>query len=93
MTTPDLSALVPLKWKTWVAGVSAILTVVVPYVLQFVVYLPEPWPTVVGGVIAVLGIFGVYHAPYVKPGAVVVPEVVAQSRPPLAGEYQNPWRV
>lgn len=95
MTTPPfLADLVPLKWKTAVAALSAVLTIAVPYLLQLVVYLPDPWPIVVAGVIAVLGVVGVYHAPYVPEKAVIAPdtaEVTAAAMLPEGG-YQAPWR-
>ena len=103
MTGPDISSVVPLKWKPLVAVVSSILTLVVPYILQFSAHLPSPWPVVIGLVIAGLGALGVYHAPYVPKGHVVVPaETVNPSQPtlsrggvlpaPLPGQYKNPWR-
>lgn len=96
MTVPDLSNLIPLKYKTYVAAISGILTLVVPWILQAATSLPEPWPQVVGLVIFILGLFGVYHAPYVPTGGVVVPQAVAEtvhrSLPPAPGEYKNPWR-
>jgi hypothetical protein len=92
MTTPDLSGVIPLKWKTWVAAISGVLAIAVPYILQLVVYLPDPWPTVVGGVIAILGVFGVYRAPYVPPNASVVPDTQIAAPPPPEGGYRNPWQ-
>jgi hypothetical protein len=97
MTTPNLSNLVPLKWKTWVATVSGVLTLLVPYVLEASNYLDSPWPLVVGAVIAVLGALGVYKAPYVAPGQVLAPNTpavqsAAQKAPPVEGSYTNPWQ-
>lgn len=104
MTTPDLSSLIPLKWKTWAAGIGALLTVVVPYVIEIEAYLPNPWPLVIGVVIAVLGVLGVYHAPYTPTGAVIAPAPATPAEPvtaapvsaPVAvrpsGEYPNPWK-
>lgn len=69
------------KTKTWIAAVGGFLTVAVPIILQVSVNLPEPWPGVVSGAIALLTVLGVYHAPYVKPDAAVVP--AASGPPPI----------
>lgn len=96
MTTPDLSTIVPLKYKTLVAAISAVLTIAVPYILQGAAHLPAPWPVIIGGVFAALGVLGVWHAPYVPAGHAIVPQAVAEtvhrSLPPAPGEYANPWR-
>jgi len=89
MTTP---VVVPSKFKTWVALAGSILSFVVPLIVSVQDLLPPPWPAVIGAVIALLTAAGVYKAPYLPPGAGVVPEAVAQSLPPAAGDYQNPWR-
>jgi hypothetical protein len=92
VTTPDLSGLIPSKWKTWVALVGSALSFVVPYVLSVESYLPSPWPAVIGVVLFVLSALGVYKAPYKPAGTVLVPTSVAQSSPPVAGEFKNPWQ-
>lgn len=89
MTAPDLSSVVPLKWKAWVALAGSALSVVVPLVVSVEDYLPSPWPAVIGGVIAVLTALGVYHAPYMPPNTTVVPDVQAA---PTRGAYRNPWQ-
>jgi hypothetical protein len=83
---------VPSKFKTYVALAGSILSFVVPLIVSVENYLPAPWPAVIGGVIALLTAAGVYKAPYVPPGATVVPTSVAQSLPPAAGEFKNPWQ-
>lgn len=74
MTTPDLSSIIPLKWKTWVGLVGAVLTFVVPLILSVEDYLPSPWPAVIGGALSVLTALGIYKAPYKPTGTVLVPE-------------------
>lgn len=96
MTTPDLSTLIPLKYKTLAAAIGGILTLVAPWILQETTTLPQPWPLLVGLVFFVLGVLGVYHAPYVPPGGAVVPRAVAESvqrsLPPVPGQYKNEWK-
>lgn len=91
MTAPDLSTIIPLKYKAWVGLAGTILTLVLPYVLEAVAFLPQPWPIVAGGVVALLTAFGIYKAPYVPPGAVVVPTPPVLPYSPPTGEYQSPW--
>lgn len=88
MTTPTPA---PSKFKTYIALAGSLLSFVVPLVVSAEQYLPPQWAAVIGGVIALLTAFGVYKAPYTPPGTVVVPEAVAQSLPPVAGQYKNPW--
>jgi len=93
MTAPDLSTVVPLKWKAWVGLIGSVLTLVIPWVAEIAVDLPQPWPLVVGGAVALLTALGVYRAPYVPPGAAVVPApppVVPDVDPP--GGWERPWR-
>jgi len=96
MTSLDLSALIPLKWKTAAAALGGILTLVAPWIIQTTTDLPQPWPLLIGGVFFVLGLFGVYHAPYVPPGGAIVSkgvaETVQRSLPPVPGQYVNPWK-
>jgi hypothetical protein len=91
MTTPDLSALVPLKYKAWVGLIGSALAFIVPLVVSVQDYLPSPWPAVIGGVLSLLTGLGIYKAPYLPSNTAVVPEAVAQSAPPVAGEYQSTW--
>lgn len=76
MTTPDLSGLIPTKWKPWVAALGTILSYIIPTVSASVVGLSQPWPTVFAAVLTVLAWFGVYGVPYAPKGtqAVFVPE-------------------
>ena len=106
MTAPVVTTIEPTKAKAWVAGVSAVLTVVVPYILSVATYLPDPWPAVVGGLIGLLAVFGVYKVPNRPADTVIVPESQVQTLPPNVpytpvpdtpyvppvGGYQNPWR-
>lgn len=96
MTAPDFSTIVPLKYKTLVAAIGGVLTIVVPYILQAAAHLPSPWPLVIGLVFAALGTLGVWRVPFVPPGHAIVPQAVAEtvqrSLPPVPGEYPNPWR-
>lgn len=92
MTTPDLSGIIPTKWKPWAGAVGAVLAFVVPWVTQLTADLPEPWPAGIALVIAGLTWLGIYHAPYAPKDTVLVPEAVAQSLPPVAGQYKNPYR-
>lgn len=87
MTAPTVT---PSKWKTWIALAGSALTFVVPLIVSVEDYLPSPWPSVIGGVIAVLTAVGVYKAPYVPPGAVVVADPQVVPAPPVGG-YRNPW--
>lgn len=98
MTTPDLSGLIPSKWKAWVGLVGSLLSFAVPLILSVEQYLPAPWPAVIGFVLAALTALGVYKAPYTPPGAVLAPDTPAvtaaakQAPPPAApGQYRNPW--
>lgn len=94
--TTDLSTIVPLKWKTAVAAVSGVLTIVVPFILQAAAHLSAPWPVVIGLFFAALGVLGVWRAPFVPAGHAIVPQSVAEtvqrSLPPVPGEFPNPWR-
>lgn len=88
MTTP----VVPSKFKTWIALAGSALSFIVPLVVSVEDYLPPQWAAVIGAGIALLTGLGVYHAPYVPAGTVVVPEAVAKSAPPVVGEYRNQWQ-
>lgn len=95
MTTPDLSSLIPSKWKTWVGLVGSLLTFVVPYVLQISVGLPAPWPAAIGLVLALLTAFGIYKAPYKPEGTVLAPDtpaVAAAAKQGVPSVYRSPWR-
>lgn len=74
MSTPDLSSIIPSKWKTYVGLIGSALSFIVPLVISVEDYLPEPWPAVIGGALAVLTALGIYHAPYVPAGTVLAPE-------------------
>lgn len=78
MTAPDLSLIVPTKWKPWVAFVGSLLTFIVPTVLEFSTSLPAPWPAVIAAVVAGLTWLGVYKVPYAPKGTepVIVPSDV-----------------
>jgi hypothetical protein len=95
MTAPvvDISSLVPLKWKTWIALAGSVLSFVVPLVVSVEDYLPSPWPAVIGGAIAVLTALGVYRAPYVKPEARIAPDTaaVAAATEAAVGDHTTPW--
>jgi hypothetical protein len=82
---PVVTVIEPTKAKSWVAGVSAVLTVLVPYVLSVSNYLPDPWPAVVGGVIGVLGLVGVYKVPNHPKDTSIVPNSQITSLPPDVG--------
>jgi len=108
MTTPVVTTIEPTKAKSWVAGISAVLTVVVPYILSVATYLPDPWPAVVGLVIGALGVFGVYKTPNRPADTVIVPESQVQTLPPsvpytpvpdvpytppaVGGQYRSTWK-
>jgi hypothetical protein len=81
----------PSKAKSWVALAGSLLAVAVPLAAQVATHLPPQWSAIIGGLIALLTMFGVYHAPYVPPGAVVVAPPPGPRQPP-AGGYTNPWR-
>lgn len=101
MSTPafDIATIVPTKWKPLVGLIGAVLTFVIPTVLQYSTSLPDPWPWVIAGVVALLTAAGIYRAPYTPPGAVLAPDTPAvaaasaQPAPPPApsGGYRNPW--
>lgn len=94
MTTPapDLSFIIPKKWKSVAALIGSALSFVVPYVLTYTDSLPQPWPGVIGFVLFVLTVLGVYHAPYAPKGTVLVQD---PATPPAAGHNpaagQNPY--
>lgn len=73
MTTPIVTTVELNHNKGWLAGITTILTLVVPYILQYDDFLPKPWPQVIGLVIALLGTFGVVKIPAKPEGTVVVP--------------------
>lgn len=85
-TPPDLSFLVPAKYKTYVALIGTGLSFVVPFILEVTEGLSAPWPAVIGAVLWVLTALGVYAAPYKPNGAVLVSED-AVKKPPDSG-----WR-
>lgn len=73
----DIAAVVPLKYKPFVALIGAGLTFIIPTVLQYSTALPAPWPAVIAGVVALLTFAGVYRAPYQPAGTSLVPDNVA----------------
>lgn len=75
MTAPSA----PSKAKTYIALAGALLTALVPFILQISVNLPQPWPGVIAGAIALATAFGVYHAPY----------STGSNAPPASGK--SPW--
>lgn len=81
MTTPDLSFIIPTKYKTYVGLIGAGLSFLVPFVLEATEGLPAPWPAVIGAVLWILTALGVYKAPYKPTGTVLVPEETV--KPPL----------
>ena len=102
MTTPDLSGLIPTKYKTYVAIIGGALGLFVPQLLELTADLPQPWPLVIGGIIWVLTVFGVYKAPYAPTGAVLAPAETPGIPGPtgtvvdgvlnVQPEYPNPYR-
>ncbi|BCI54926.1 hypothetical protein NIIDNTM18_42040 [Mycolicibacterium litorale] len=81
MTTPDLSFIIPTKYKPWVALIGSLLTFAVPTATQIAADLGQPWPAVLAAVLALLTWFGVYKVPYAPPGTVLVPK--ESVKPPL----------
>jgi hypothetical protein len=82
--------------KSWVAVVGGLLAVLIPLVLQIVVYLPPQWAAGVTGVIALLTAFGVYKVP----NATIIPgdhtdhvhaPVATESASDDDGNYSSPW--
>ena len=51
MTTPDLSFIIPQKYKTIVGAIGTGLAFVVPFLLEVTDSLPSPWPAVIGAVL------------------------------------------
>lgn len=107
MTGPiNIQTIVPTKYKAIVGLIGALLTWLVPYVVQLLVYLPAPWPAVIGAAIAGLTYLGIVKTPYVPQGAVLAPDTpavavaaqqavtqaaVQQASVPQAGIYPDPW--
>ena len=92
MTTPDLSFVIPTKWKPWVGAVGALLTFIIPTVTEVAADLPAPWPAVIAAVVAALTWLGVYKVPYAPPNTVLVHESEAPPNPLPPTGYQNPWK-
>lgn len=103
MTAPyDINEVIPSKAKAWVGLLGSLLTICVPWVLQFSDSLPAPWPGVVGLVLAVLTALGIYKAPYkptdetvlVHKAQVSAPDLplVTPQNPAAPEGYQNPWQ-
>lgn len=108
MTTPIVTTIEPTKAKGWVALVTTVLTVAVPYILSVSTYLPDPWPAVIGGIIGLLGVVGVVKTPNHPANTSIVPNDQITSlpqgvgytpvpdkpvnRPAEGGPYRNPWR-
>jgi hypothetical protein len=105
VTAPDLSFIIPLKYKTYVSLIGSALSFVVPFVLQSVDALPAPWPAAIGVVLFLLSALGVYKAPYKPTGTVLVPEksavpntelygTVTDAETPdvISGTFKNPWK-
>lgn len=76
---PDLSGLIPSKWKAWVALIGTGLTFLVPFILEAQTALPPLWSAAVGLLLWVLTALGVLRAPYLKPGTVVTPETAVKT--------------
>lgn len=90
MTTPDLSGIIPTRYKTLATIIGTGLSFVVPLLLNVTDSLPAPWPAVIGVILWVLTALGVYHAPYLPKNTVIAPAPpVTGSETP--GEYQPPW--
>lgn len=90
-TPPDLSGIIPQKYKAYIAIVGGALGLFVPYILEATEGLSAPWPLIIGGVVWLLTAFGVYRAPYKPPGTVLVPEDVV--KPEVRDTYfRNPYR-
>ena len=88
---PDLSGIIPKKYKTYIALVGGALGFLVPFILEATEGLPAPWPAVIGAVVWLLTAFGVYQAPYKPEGTVLVPQDVV--KPEVRDQYfRNPWR-
>lgn len=87
MTLPDLSSLVPTKYKPLVALIGAIATFAVPLLAS--VALPLPATIGIAVVLAVLTALGVHQAPYAPTGttSVFVPTTVA---PPVSAPVSAP---
>lgn len=82
------------KLKAYVALLGGILTVAIPTVIDFAVYLPPQWQAVVGAVVALLTALGVYAAPNRPKGAVIAPATAVESRPvdePTV-KPRHPWK-
>lgn len=94
MTAPNLSGIIPSKWKAIVGLIGSGLSFVVPYILSVEQYLPSPWPAVIGVVLFILSALGVYHAPYQPKGTVLAPDTpaVAAAAKEAPGQFQNPWQ-
>lgn len=91
---PDLSGLIPAKWKTYTAIVGTGLSFVVPFILEASNGLPAPWPAVIGAVLWVATALGVYAAPYKPTGTVIVPATAQEPRAVDAptGKPRHPWK-
>ena len=57
------AAPIPTYYKTIVALIGSVLTVVVPWLVQVSATLPPPWPALVSAIMALLTAFGVYKVP------------------------------
>lgn len=82
MTTPDLSFIIPKKYKAVVALVGTGLSFVVPFVLEASDSLPSPWPAVLGAVLWLLTALGVLQAPYAPKGTTLAVDPAAQEVAP-----------
>jgi len=93
MTAPDLTGLVPLKYKAWVGLIGAALSFAVPYLIEAQKWLPSPWPVVIGVVLFIASGLGVHQAPYLPEGTVVAPAPgpPAPTLPAPSGGWRNPW--
>ena len=69
---PDLSYLIPSKWKTVVGLIGSALSFAIPYVLEVTDGLPAPWPMLIGIALFILTALGIYRAPYKPAGTVLV---------------------
>lgn len=90
MTAPDLSFVIPTKWKPWVGAVGALLTFVVPYLSSVIASLPPGGQAGVAAVLAGLTWLGVYQVPYAPKDTVLKPkESVASQAGPISINVPN----
>lgn len=94
MTTPDLSFIIPTKYKPWVGALGALLTFIVPTLTEVVAELDQPWPAVFAAVLAGLTWLGIYKVPYAPSGTVLAPDTPAVREAavePPSGGRSSSW--